>query len=65
MPIKFILYVFVTPFVILSLNSLNINSIFKKNKVFEARLFYFFIALALIYLVTNFIYECASLSKII
>ena len=37
---------------------------FKKNKVFQARLFFFFIALALIYLVTNFIYECAELSKI-
>ena len=62
---KFLLYVVVTPFVILALNSLNINRIFKKNKVFEARLFYFFIALALIYLVTNFIYDCASFSKII
>ena len=62
---KFLLYVVVTPFVILALNSLNINSIFKKNKVFEARLFYFFLALAMIYLVTNFIYDCASFSKII
>lgn len=65
MQIKFLLYALVTPLVIISLNSLNINQIFKKNKVFEARLFYFFIALSIIYLVTNFIYECASLSKII
>ena len=64
MQTKFILYVIVTPFVILALDSLNINQIFKKNKVFQARLFFFFIALALIYLVTNFIYECAELSKI-
>lgn len=65
MPIKFMLYALVTPFVILALNSLNINQIFKKNKVFEARLFYFFIAISLIYLVTNFIYDCATFSKII
>lgn len=65
MPIKFMLYSLVTPFVVLALNSLNINQIFKKNKVFEARLFYFFIAISLIYLVTNFIYDCTTFSKII
>jgi len=65
MPIKFMLYALVTPFVILALNSLNINQIFKKNKIFEARLLFFFIALSLIYLVTNFIYDCATISKIL
>lgn len=65
MPIKFLLYVAVTPFVILALDSVNINQIFKKNKVFGARLFLFFIALSIIYLVTNFIYDCATYSKII
>ena len=65
MNIKFLLYVFVTPFVILALNSININKIFKKNMVFQARLFYFFIAISLIYLITNFIFDCASFSKII
>ena len=64
MQIKFVLYLIVTPFVILALDSININKIFKKNKVFQARLFYFFIALALVYLITNCIYECASISKI-
>ena len=63
MTAKFLLYVMVTPFVILSLDSININQIFKKNKVFQARLFFFFTAVSLIYLVTNFIYECATLSK--
>ena len=65
MPVKFILYAIITPFVILAIDSLNINQIFKKNKVFQSRLFIFFIALALIYLVTNFIYDCAITSKII
>lgn len=65
MLVKFLLYAFITPLVILALDSININQIFKKNKVFQARLFHFFLALSLIYLVTNFIYDCASLSKII
>lgn len=61
---KFLLYVFVTPFVIISLDSLRINEIFKKNKQIQARLFYFFLAISLIYLVTNMIYETANLSKL-
>ena len=44
MTTKFLLYLFITPFVIYSLDSVNINQIFKKNKVFQARLFYFFLA---------------------
>ena len=65
MLVKFLLYALITPLVIIALDSLNINKFFKKNKIFQARLFYFILALALIYLVTNFIYDCASLSKII
>ncbi len=65
MNIKFLLYVMVTPFVILSLNSININKIFKKNMIFQARLFYFFLAISMIYLITNFIFDCASISKIL
>lgn len=64
MPVKFILYITITPFVIVALSSLNINGIFKKNKVLEARLFFFFLAVSLIYLVTNFIYDFISVSKI-
>ena len=64
MSVKFILYVIMTPIVIFALDSININSIFKKNKVFQARLFYFLLALSLIYIVTNFVYDCASVSKI-
>ena len=60
MSIKIILYAVVTPFVILALDSLNINGIFKKNKVFGARLFMFLICIALIYLVTNFILDITN-----
>lgn len=54
---KFYLYVVVTFIVIWAMDSLNINGIFKKNRVYQARIFYFLLALALIYLVTNFIYD--------
>lgn len=61
---KITLYFLITILVIISLESLNINNIFKKNKIFQARLFYFFLAISLIYLVTNFIYEIATTIKI-
>ena len=52
---KIALYFLITVLVIISLDSININNIFKKNKIFQARLFY---------LVTNFIYEIATTIKI-
>lgn len=61
---KITLYFLTTVLVIISLDSVNINNIFKKNKIFQARLFYFFLAISLIYLVTNFIYEIATTIKI-
>ena len=57
MSVKYIIYFIVTILVIYSTDSLDINSIFKKNKIFQARLFYFFLVLALSYLVTNFIWD--------
>ncbi len=61
---KIALYFLITVLVIISLDSVNINNVFKKNKIFQARLFYFFLAISLIYLVTNFIYEIATTIKI-
>ena len=57
MGVKYFLYFFVTIAVIWSLDSININAIFKKNKIWQARVFYFFLAISLIYLVTNCIYD--------
>ena len=62
---KIALYFLTTILVIISLDSVNINKIFKKNKIFQARLFYFFLAISLIYLVTNFIFELATTIKIL
>ena len=54
----------ITVLVIWSLDSININSIFKKNKVIQAKVFYFFLALSLIYLVTNFFWDFFLTTKI-
>ena len=57
MKVKLIVYLVVTIFVIIGLDSININSIFKKNRVFQARVFYLILITALVYLVTNFIFD--------
>ena len=53
MSVKYVLYIIVTIITIWSLDSININAIFKKNKNIQARVFYFLLALSLIYLVTS------------
>ena len=54
---KIIIYIIITVLVIWSLDSININSIFKKNKVAQATIFYFLLGISMIYLVTNFLYD--------
>ena len=63
---KFLLYIIVTILVIWSMDSVNIyySIIFKKNKIMEARLFYFFLGISLIYLVTNFLWDLFTVGKI-
>ena len=62
---KFFLYILVTLLVIWSLDSVNINQIFKKNKVTQARIFYFLLALSRIYLVINFLFYIFSSVRIL
>ena len=57
---KFFLYVAVTFLVIWAMDSVNINKIFKKDKILQARIFYFFLGISMIYLVTNFIFDIFS-----
>lgn len=61
---KLVLYVFVTIMVIWSMEAVNINQIFKKNRVVQARVFYFLLGISLIYLVTNFLMDLFTSSKI-
>lgn len=55
--LKFILYLIVIPLVIYSMDGVNINGIFKKNKIYQARVFYILLVFGLSYLITNFLYE--------
>lgn len=64
MSAKVILYVIVSIIVIWSLDSININKIFKKNKELQARVFYFLLAISLVQLVTSFIWDFFLSSKI-
>ncbi len=61
MNLKIYIYILVTIFVIIAFDSININAIFKKNKVFQARLFYFLLAFSMVYLITNLIYDFSTL----
>ena len=54
---KFLLYIIIWIISIWSMESININQIFKKNRIMQARVFYFFLTMALSYLVTNFLYD--------
>ena len=51
---KFFIYIFSTILVIWSMESVNISKIFKKNRVVQARVFYFLLGISMIYLVSNF-----------
>lgn len=54
---KLLLYIFVLPLVVISMDSVNINSIFKKGQsnYYQARLIYLFLIVSLSYLVVSFI----------
>ena len=55
--LKFAVYILSSILVIWSIDSININGIFKKGKVVQARVFYIIIALVLIYLLANLLYD--------
>ena len=61
---KFFIYILSTVLVIWSMDSVNINKIFKKNKEPQARLFYFLLGISLIYLVTNFFMDLFTSLKL-
>lgn len=65
MTIKLILYIITVPLSIWALDSINVNKIFRANRVFQARLFYFMLSFGLSYLFTNFLYDFAINSIII
>ena len=54
---KLVLYLFVVPLVVISMDSVNLNAIFKKgtSNYYHARFIYMFIIVSLSYLVVSFI----------
>ena len=65
MSVKFFLYIFSSIIVIWSIDSVNITGIFKKNRVMQARIFYFLIAISMIELLTQFLYNLFEATKFI
>ena len=55
--IKFILYLMVLPLVVFAMDSVNINVIFKKNKIYQPKIFYILLVFSISYLVTSFLYD--------
>lgn len=64
MSAKFFLYLFSTIVVIYSIDSININQIFKKNKITQAKIFYFLLAVCMIEILTSFLYNLFEATKI-
>ena len=65
MSAKFFLYLFSSIIVIYAFDSVNINQIFKKNKILQARIFYFLLAICMIQLLTTFLYDLFEATKFI
>jgi len=52
-----LLYFLVMIIVIWAMEGVNINFIFKKNRIYQARIFYIIIVFSLTYLTSNFILQ--------
>ena len=63
MSVKFFLYLFSSIIVIWSIDAININQIFKKNKISQAKVFYFVLAICMIQLLTSFLYDLYEATK--
>ena len=61
---KMFLYCAVSILVIWAMDAVNINGIFKKNRVVQATIFYFLLGLSMIYLVTNFLWDLFTSIKL-
>jgi len=52
------------PLALLSLDSINFQNVFKKNKNFQAKMLYIVLSMALSYLSVNFLYDFFMFSRI-
>ena len=58
-----LLYSIILVIVIWTMDGININYIFKKNRVYQARVFYIMLIFSITYLVTNFIIDFINCLK--
>ena len=58
-----LLYSIVLIIVIWAIDGININHIFKKNRIYQARVFYIMIVFSITHLVTNFIINFTNCLK--
>lgn len=65
MTVKTILYIIIIPIVLWALDGININSIFKKNRYYQARLVYLILTLVISYLLVSFIVDFTNYTKIL
>ena len=63
--VKFILYILVIPIIVWSMDSININGMFKKGQsdYYQARVMYMIIVASLSYLVVNFVNDFLGVFK--
>ena len=63
--VRLLLYIFIIPLVVFSMDSLNINGIFKKGQsnYYQARVFYMFLVMGISYLVVSFISDFIGVFK--
>ena len=52
---NFLLYLIVMAIVVWAMEGININGIFKKNREYQARVFYIILIFSLTYMTSNFI----------
>ncbi len=62
---KIVLYAIFFPFIIWAMEGLNINSLFKQSKIFQAKIMYLIMSMSLSYLVVNFIYDFCNNFKVL
>ena len=55
--VKFAVYILSASIVVWSIDAVNINVIFKKNKVMQARVFYLVLIFVMTYLLGSFLYD--------
>ena len=58
-----LLYIIVFAIVIWTMDGLNLNNLFKKNRIYQARVFYIMLAFSLTYLVSSFILAFLNVLK--